>query len=207
METNKIAVNDHGIGRTQVFSELEKFAAYQELTRQETLRLRLLAEEMLGMLGGIVGEYGAYFWMEGERKKVTLHLDAYVELDVEKKKELLTVSSSGRNVAARGLMGRIREMVEDLLLHYDDVSRYASDNCMTMLPDDDRGMVTAGMDWTNSRWSLDRYRLAAEAHHPADGEPEDDWDELEKSIVAKLADDVQVGIHSDKVELVIKKKF
>lgn len=36
---------------------------------------------------------------------------------------------------------------------------------------------------------------------------EEAWDELEKSIVAKLADDVQVGIRSGKVELVIRKRF
>ncbi len=207
METNRIAVNDHGIGRKQAFDELEKFAAYQELNHKETLRLRLLAEEMLGMLGGIVGEYGAYFWIEGERKNVALHLDAYVEMDIDKKEELLAVSSSGKNMAAKGLMGRIRDMMENYLLNYDDISEYATDNGMSLMPGDDYGMMSAGMDWANSRWSLDRYRDDVEAHHSDDAAAEEAWDELEKSIVAKLADDVQVGIRSDKVELVIRKKF
>ena len=33
------------------------------------------------------------------------------------------------------------------------------------------------------------------------------WDELEKSIVAKLADDVIVGVRGKNVEIVIKKEF
>ena len=34
----------------------------------------------------------------------------------------------------------------------------------------------------------------------------EDWDELEKSIIANLADDVTVGINGDNVEMVITKK-
>ncbi len=33
------------------------------------------------------------------------------------------------------------------------------------------------------------------------------WDELEKSIVANIADEVQVGVQKDSVELVIIKQF
>ena len=34
-----------------------------------------------------------------------------------------------------------------------------------------------------------------------------DWDQLEKSIVAKLADDVIVGVRGKKVEIIIIKEF
>lgn len=207
MQTNQIAVNDYGIGRKKIFDELEKFAAYQELDHKETLRLRLLAEELLGMLGGIVGDYGAYFWLEGEKKNVTLHLEAYVEMDIDKKEELLAVSSTGTNMAARGLMGRIRDMVDTYLLNYDDISQYAMDSGMGPMDYDDYGLMNAGMDWSDSSWSLERYRDDVEARHTDDAAAEKAWDELEKSIVAKLADDVQVGIRSDKVEIVIRKKF
>lgn len=37
--------------------------------------------------------------------------------------------------------------------------------------------------------------------------PGDEWDHLDKSIVARLADDVIVGVRSKKVEIIIKKKF
>ena len=55
--------------------------------------------------------------------------------------------------------------------------------------------------WTDT-WSPNSYV----SHAGADKSTEE-WDELEKSIVGKLADDVVVGIRSEKVELVMKKSF
>lgn len=36
---------------------------------------------------------------------------------------------------------------------------------------------------------------------------EEEWDQLEKSIVAKLADNVIVGVMGKKVDIIIKKEF
>ena len=52
----------------------------------------------------------------------------------------------------------------------------------------------------SNAWSLSNYRSGTK-------EETKEWDELEKSIIAKLADDVIVGIIGEKVEIVIKKKF
>ena len=41
----------------------------------------------------------------------------------------------------------------------------------------------------------------------AQAEKQEAWDELEKSIIAKLADDVIVGVLGGKVDIVVKKKF
>ena len=35
----------------------------------------------------------------------------------------------------------------------------------------------------------------------------EEWDELEKSVVAKVADEVEVAIYRDRVELIIYKTF
>ena len=203
METNRIIIKNNGTGRDRLFEELEKFATYQELSYKETLRLRLLAEELLGMVEEIVGDFGAYFWIEGEDKDVSLHLETYVEMDIAKREELLSVASSGKNMAARGVMGKL---LETYLLNYDEVSRYAADSGMNPFAYDDYGMMNAGMDWSTNYWSLDRYRSDVEEHR-SETEGARAWDELEKSIVAKLADDVLVGIRSDKVKMIIKKKF
>lgn len=206
METNKIAVNNRGIGMASAYAELEKFAQYQGLSYKDSLRLRLLAEEMFGMVQGIVGDFGAYFWLEGERKNTSLHLEAYVEMDMDKREELLSVSTSGKNMAARGVMGKLRDLMESYLLNYEDISKYAADSGVNLFPYDDSGMMYTGMDWTSHYWSLDRYRSEVEEHR-SEASAAQAWDELEKSIVGKLADDVLVGIRSDKVELIIKKSF
>ena len=54
-----------------------------------------------------------------------------------------------------------------------------------------------GMTYT---WSFNQYKENI-------GKDDEHWDELEKSIVANLADDVQVGIMNDSVEMIIYKKI
>jgi uncharacterized OB-fold protein len=52
-------------------------------------------------------------------------------------------------------------------------------------------------------WSLYNYKTAV-----AEKEKEKDaYAELERSIVAKLADDITVGVRGKKVEIVVKKSF
>ena len=53
-------------------------------------------------------------------------------------------------------------------------------------------------------WSMTAYKNAVEEHRE---EEPDKWDELEKSITAKLADEVKVFIRGNIVEMVIEKAF
>ena len=46
-------------------------------------------------------------------------------------------------------------------------------------------------------WSLNSYKESVKSEEGADREEK--WDELEKSIVSKLADDVRIGMKSDHV--------
>ena len=63
-----------------------------------------------------------------------------------------------------------------------------------------------GAGFAGDVWSMQKMRDEAEQ---AEGEPEAEEvkDELEKSIVARLADDIRVGIRGDKAEVVIEKVF
>ena len=49
-------------------------------------------------------------------------------------------------------------------------------------------------------WSLTTYKKKVKANTEG-------WDELERSIIANLADDVTVGILGGKVMITVKKKF
>jgi hypothetical protein len=53
-------------------------------------------------------------------------------------------------------------------------------------------------------WTLDHY---TECQRERSVDNSEEWDQLEKSIVAKLADDVIVGVRGKKVEIIIKKEF
>ena len=63
------------------------------------------------------------------------------------------------------------------------------------------GVTTHGMLYG---WSMKEYRSAVAAHR--EQEPEK-WDELEKSITARLADEVKIFIRGNAVEMVIEKSF
>ena len=62
-------------------------------------------------------------------------------------------------------------------------------------------MQSLGAD-TAGIWSFCDYKKSL-----AGSSPDENWDELEKSIVANLADEVKVGIRDNTVELIIDKKF
>ena len=62
MITNKISVNNKGVGRDEVFSEIERFSDYLGLSEKNSLHIRLLTEETLGMVAQIGGDFDAEFW-------------------------------------------------------------------------------------------------------------------------------------------------
>ncbi len=204
MKTDVITINPLGEGMTEALKETERAAAFRGLTPKESLRLRLLAEEMMGMLRTIVGEGKSSFWVESEGKTFSLHLLAGVRMNADLRDDLLKTATSGKNAAVKGFMGRIRDIFTKLAepdgstagpadygFSYVDVSSF----------DASMGVTTHGMLYG---WSMKEYRSAVEEHR---AEEPDKWDELEKSITARLADEVKIFIRGNTVEMVIEKTF
>ena len=179
MKTDVIRVYSSGAQMEKALDQVEKVAAYKELAPRQALHLRLLAEEMMGMMRSITGEKEGEFWIEDENGEYRLHLRVNTHMDSDKREKLLSVSKSGKNEAARGLMGRIRDMFEQ-----------------TDLPSLDR------------EWSLMRYVDALSAKvQQNDPAAREAWDELEVSVVAHVANDVKVSIKGRTVELTIIKQL
>lgn len=204
MKTDVIVITDKGEGIENVLMETERAAAYRGLEPKQALRLRLLAEEMTGMLRTLVGKEELRYWVETEGRIFALHLSGETLMNADLKKELLNVSTSGRNEAAKGFMGRLKEIfstlsesynpaMADVQYGYSYVDVIGFDASMDMSPN----AAPYG-------WSLKAYRDAVAQNR--EKEPEK-WDELEKSITAKLADDVKIFIRGNTVEMVIEKTF
>ena len=203
MKTDVIAISPTGDGMEEALRQTEMAAAYRGLTPKESLRLRLLSEEMLGMLRTIVGEGSSSFWVEAEGKAFSLHLSAGVRMNADLREELLKTSTSGKNAAVKGFMGRVRDIFTQLSepdgtmgpgdygFSYVDVSSF----------DASMGVTTHGMLYG---WSMKEYMSSLEAHR---SEEADKWDELEKSITARLADEIKIFIRGKTVEMVIEKSF
>ncbi|MBR6428320.1 MAG: hypothetical protein IKS43_01520 [Clostridia bacterium] len=201
MRSDVIHVTNGGRGFEEALSQAELVARYKGLPNKSALHLRLLAEEMLGMMHALTGEREADFWIDDEDGVFTLHLQAETEMNAKLRKNLLAVSTSGVNAAAKGVTGKVRDLFERMLEPGD----------MSLGADVAAGLCCSGFDpefgsymfTVDDYWSLEKYRAAAR-----DGRtPKENWDELEKSVVGRLADDVQVGIRGSKVEMGIIKKL
>lgn len=199
MKSNICAIKKGGFGLEAILTEVEKVAVYNGLNKKETLRLRLLAEELTGMLPELIENYDGSFWMQNDENKYELHIELLVDsLSKEKKQALIDVSAKKKNAAASGFMGRIRDIAENMLLY----SEGPSLNCF-YAPEFLHGYASSGISYSYA-WTMIHY-INQQKEIKANNEAE--WDQLEKSIVAKLADDVIVGVKGQKVEIIIKKEF
>ena len=90
----------------------EKQGEESGLSVKQNLRLRLLAEELIGFINSLTGDVDALYWIDRQGSTFTLHLKAEdIIMNREIREELLAAASSGKNSAAKGLMGKLRDMV------------------------------------------------------------------------------------------------
>lgn len=199
-----VKISGNGEGMNEALDLTEKTAVKLGLTSRETLRLRLLAEEMLGMVRSIAGDISAEFGLEHEGKNCTLTLSAKSELDYQKRRDLLSASTTGKNTARLGIMDKIRGLFEAGLYGIEESFAAQANSGFGMFGYGMLDATDAGMADAVYAWSMQKYRTELETGR--DEEP-DAWDELEKSIIANIADEVSVGVRRDGVELVVHKDF
>lgn len=204
MVTKKVYVSNNGQGYDDVLSEAEKYAEYRNLTGRKKIHIRLLAEELMGMVETIAGNFYSYFWIEDDDDKPEiyhLHLKANVNMDGQIRDVFLDASTSGKNAAAKGIMGKLRDIFQTYMIGFKDTDNvsysepYPGYSCFT-----EYGLEPFS---SSNLWTLSRYKENVSKNK--DERNLEDWDELEKSIIANLADDVSVGIEGDFVEMIITK--
>ena len=208
MKSNICKLNKDLTCLKAVLCEVEKVTAYNNLESKKALRLRLLAEELCGMLPGLVEKFSGEFWAENDGENYELHVELKADdMTFDLRDELISVSKSGKNAAAKGIMGKIRAVAETMLLA-------AFDPALPPPPPDEEfcdsegynmgiGYVDPIISYETGyvySWSLFSYKSAVQ-------EEDDAYSELERSIVAKLADDIVVGVRGKNVEIVVKKAF
>lgn len=181
-----------------ILHESQKVASYNSFTNKQTLQLRLLCEELDGMLPKLIDNYEGEFWIEYENNvcKITTNIKL-AELTTSKKKELINLSKSKKNAASVGIVGKIRSAIEDFFLDEKNFQNYNISSSFYHLSND----YGVGVDYSYL-WSLSQYKNSVQQE-----EKQESWDELEKSIIASLADDVIVGVKGKQASIVVIKKF
>ena len=207
MVSEKYMINSDA-GRVQAAKYVtEDFAWHAKLSKRDTLRLCLLVEESLGMVKAMVDDFFGQMWFDGDSKSCTIHMELVSNMTGDKKEDLLSVSSSGQNAAVKGFMGRMGEFLSRAMHNITKTVDLYGAETMRYGVVAGAGIDTPSMYDMTPVWSLQQYRAGLDDNRVGDAEASEAWDELEKSIVANLADDVVVGIKGDRVELVILKRF
>ncbi len=199
MRTDTIDVSGKQSAVEKALREAETVATYKNLSPKGALHLRLLTEELMGLMRSITGETQGTFWIEDDKGVYQLHLKTETRMSSVKRSKLLSSSTSGKNEAARGLMGRLRDMFD----------QDSDSDMLALSPMMSEGFYehsTASM--VDLEWSMMRYRNELEPHYLRnEADAIEAWDELEKSVVAHVADEIKVFIRGDRVEIVIYKEL
>lgn len=194
MKTDVIVVTNEERGMEAALNQVDKIAEYKELSGKNALHLRLLAEEMMAMMRSITGKAEGEFWMEDKDGVYELHLKVQKLMDSRQREQLIASSTSGRNEATRGFMGKIRALFD----MPSDVPVFQGSFLPGIAPQTQGDLL----------WSMEDYRLQLQQYRDQNREDaREAWDELEKSVVAHVADDVKVSVRGREAEMTIIKKL
>ena len=202
MKSDIVHVSNKGDGFEEALRQTEAAAVYRSLPKKDAIHLRLLTEEMMGLLKALIGERRAEFWIESEGNAFRLHLTTKTEMNSEMRKGLLSVSSSGENASATGILGKLRDLYERMIEPADGtlppiyLSGWISGDNLPVSASET--IIQSSVLQAQNTWSLRRC---------IENGPIADWDGLEKSIIANIADDVEIGIAGNRVEMTVLKTF
>ena len=181
-----------------ILKESERVAEYNGFSHKQTLQLRLLCEEIDGMLPHIIDDFDGELWIDFEEGVCKVNISIRIpEFNSGKKEELIGIAKNKKNASAVGIVGKIRDAIENFFL--DEATAATSGvPCEFFYPSVGFGEY---MDYS-CLWSLQQYRYTVEQDTQTE-----EWDELEKSVIASVADDVIVGVKGKRADIVITKRF
>ena len=204
MKTECISVFSSGEGRDQALELAEKTGAYCGFDNKSVLRLRLLSEELIELIRSMAADLQGDFWIETSGNNVEVHLKTEIPMNLQTRNELLSVSTSGKNSAAKGIIGKIREMIASVALPDDPETKSMTEQALGLLS---LGYQMGSYGSGAYSWSMSTYISQIDKADFNTDEAKEAKDELEKSIVVNLADDVKVNIVNSNVEVTIYKAF
>ena len=199
MTTVILWISDSVRRNDDAYDMMKEFAEKNGITGKDCYHLGLLTEEVLGMANQILHVYDGELWVESTATGYEIILEAAVHK-----------KTSGKAVptaSPEGFMAKIAEMLncsyvfENTMETPEDLAGMLPDYMRYGIQEEKEAKVWAG------RWSLSAYRDNLRNRREENPKAEPALDELEKSIVAHLADEVTIGIHGQKIRLVIAKEI
>ena len=109
--SERIEIDNRGFHFADALAESEKISQLAGISRRNTIRLRLITEEMLSMMRGITGQCKASFRILCDGARFELFLTTRARLD-EKKRSILKASGTGDPAS---FQDKLRDMLEKAL--------------------------------------------------------------------------------------------
>ncbi len=198
MKSDTIIITNSDSSSAEALKLIENF--YSDVSPKSLMRLRLLTEETMNFIRATSADNDmtAALWAEKEGNLCSIHLKTNTIMFAQKRKELMEVSTDKENAAAKGFIGKIREVFEMVLLPKDE--RTARESRIGMM-----GMAdpTSFMTSSDATWKMSAYRSNIDTQDASDFVQEAK-NELEKSILGNMAKDVIIGIVGDNVDMTIE---
>ena len=150
MKSEIIKISRAGDNLNRIFSETQKTAEYNSLDEKQAIKMRLIAEEFVGLLKELSQDFEGEFWIESENLAFSFIAQIYVNevMDLQTKRRFIDVSSAKKNTT-KGIIGKIRDVVENLL--YPENAIYSASFIAYQLE------TSVLLD---DQWTLNRYRDA-----------------------------------------------
>ena len=198
MKSNVCKIEKGAQDLEAILLESERVASYNGFTHKQGLQLRLLCEEIDGMLPNVINDYDGTLWIEYDEGVCKVQVAIQIpEFNASKKEDLVNIAKNKKNAAAVGIVGKIRDAIENFFLNEAVTDAYESSPRNFYLATG----YSEGVDYAYL-WTLDQYRNSVKQ-----GARTEAWDELEKSVIASVADDVIVGIKGNQATITVVKKF
>ena len=197
MKTEKLWINSTVRRNNEADDILREFAEKCGISGKDYQHLCLLTEETLGMANQLLKNFDGEIWIEQTPRGYEIFLEADVRED-ENGRTVPEVSPEGFMAKIAGMLNcsymfeNAAEMPEDLAGMLPDYMSYG-------IPAGEKAPAWAG------RWSLSAYRFNLQKNREGRPGLVPVLEELEKSVVARLADEVTIGIHGHRIRLVITK--
>mgnify|MGYP006874863307 CR=1 FL=1 len=116
-------------------------------------------------------------------------------MGTDEKHYIKPIAKDKKNASVKGIVAKIGTAIEEFFLDEANI------NAMSMMSQYD-GITVGSRLESSYYWSLNQYRTNVRKAQKAE-----DWDELEKSVIASIADDIIVGVKGLQADITIIKKF
>ena len=197
MKSNVCKIENGTKDLDAILKESNKVAEYNELTHKQALQLRLICEEIDGMLPNIIDDFSGDFWIEFEDGLCKVNVSIKIpEFNTDKKEKLIGIAKDKNNSAAVGISGKIRDAIENLFLNDTPTIGFVPTDGLFHLSTG----FSEGVDYSYL-WRLENYKYSVKE------EKTEEWDELERSVIASVADDVIVGVKGKRADIIVVKRF